>query len=82
MRVNEKTEFFKNFDRLKTTVNGAIRVRNNLDLTGNVVEWCKNKVKTSKFSVRREGKNLYVLFQDCEITINANTYTIITAHRK
>lgn len=31
--------------------------------------------------IERQGKNWYVRIDGCEITVNAKSYTIITAHR-
>lgn len=81
MRITEKTELLNNIDRLKTTINGAIRVRNNLGLNSvNVVEWCKNLIMNKNAKVRKEGKNYYVQANSYEITINSSSFTIITAH--
>lgn len=81
MRTNDKNELLMNIDRIKTTINGAIRVRTNLGLNSvNVIEWCKTLIKNKKATVRKEGKNYYVRADGYEITINASTFTIITAH--
>jgi hypothetical protein len=48
--------------------------------TNDVVDWCKQKIKQTD-SIYKKGKNLYVSFENCIITINANSYTIITAHK-
>lgn len=81
MRISQKTELLKNIDRIKTTINGAIRVRNNLGLNSvNVVEWCKNLITNKNAKVIKEGKNYYVQANGYEITINSTSFTIITAH--
>ena len=81
MRTNDKNELIKNIDRLKTTLNGAIRIRKNLGInTVNPVEWCKTQITSKNSTVRREGKNYYVKANGYEITINASSFTIITAH--
>jgi ribosomal protein S18 acetylase RimI-like enzyme len=60
---------------------GAERIRRNLDLqTEDVVSWCKDEVSKAE-NIIRQGKNWYVYDGDIAITINANSYTIITAHK-
>lgn len=81
MRTNDKNELIKNLDKLKTTLNGAIRIRKNLGINSvNPVEWCKTQITCKNSTVRREGKNYYVKANGYEITINASSFTIITAH--
>ena len=81
MRTNDKNELLKNLDKLKTTLNGAIRIRQNLGVNSvNAVEWCKTQITSKNSTVRREGKNYYVKANGYEITINASSFTIITAH--
>jgi hypothetical protein len=58
-----------------------VRIKNNLGLeTTDVVYWCKNKIKNADKIIRR-GKNWYVHEENAIITINAHSYTIITAHK-
>ncbi len=81
MKTNDKNELLKNIDRLKTTLNGAIRIRKNLGInTVNPVEWCKTQIKCKNSTVCKEGKNYYVKANGYEITINSSSFTIITAH--
>ena len=47
-------------------------------ILNNVVNWCKNKIKNAD-KIIKNGKNWYVYNGNCIITINANSYTIITA---
>ena len=81
MGYNDKNELIKNLDKLKTTLNGAIRIRKNLGINSvNPVEWCKTQITSKNSTVRREGKNYYVKANGYEITINSSSFTIITAH--
>lgn len=76
-------ELLKNLDKLHTTELGVVRIRENLFLdTDDVVNWCKNKINSSDCIVTRNGKNWYASVDNCVITINAYSYTIITAHRE
>ena len=81
MRTNDKNELLKNLDKLIITLNGAIKIRRNLGVNSlNAVEWCKTQIMSKNSTVRREGKNYYVKANGYEITINASSFTIITAH--
>ncbi|WP_018750342.1 DUF3781 domain-containing protein [Paenibacillus sanguinis] len=76
-------ELIDNLEKLHTTELGMMRIKRNLSLnTDNVVQWCKSKIQSPKRIITRNGKNWYVSVEDCIITVNANSYTIITAHKK
>jgi len=61
---------------------GVTRIRRNLGLeTGDVVEWCREKIRSPAAVISRRGKNWYVEAENCIITVNARSYTIITAHK-
>ena len=73
----------ENLDKLHTTELGEMRIRRNLMLdTEDVVEWCKTCIGASQTGIVRKGKNWYIEAESCVITVNAYSYTIITAHRK
>ena len=60
---------------------GFDRIKNNLQLnTEDIVGWCINQINDKKSVATKKGKNWYVNIDNCEITINAHSYTIITAH--
>lgn len=70
-------------DRLHTTELGGIRIRKNLALdTADVVAWCRTKIASEQAVITRQGKNWYIEADNCIITVNAYSYTIITAHKK
>ena len=72
----------KNLDKIHTTEMGKSRIKKNLDIKiEDVDEWCKRKIKKSDLAIQR-GKNWYVHTDDLIITINASSYTVITAHKK
>lgn len=80
--MTDTNELILNLDRLHTTDLGVERIRRNLCLVeGDVVEWCRKKIKESNGSIIRKGKNWYVNIDSCVITVNAYSYTIITAHK-
>ncbi len=75
-------ELFANIDKIHTTDLGVLRIKRNLNLTDvNVVEWCIDQIHKSNAMIDRRGKNWYIMINSCEITVNAYSYTIITAHR-
>lgn len=80
---SDYSSFLENLQRLHTTELGAQRIRDNLSLVEeDIVKWCKDKINQENASVVRQGKNWYVRVDDYEITINATSFTIITAHKK
>lgn len=76
-------ELLNNLDKLHTTELGVTRIKRNLELfqIDDIVEYCKKIIGSSKDIVRK-GKNWYVTDQTCIITVNAYSYTIITAHKR
>jgi hypothetical protein len=80
--VKNNSDLINNIEKIHTTELGSVRIRRNLELeTKDVVKWCKQKIRQAD-NVYKKGKNWYVSFENCVITINAHSYTIITAHRK
>lgn len=80
---NGQGEWLLNLHQLHTTPLGAERIKRNLSLqTDDAVQWCRDKIQNSDAVINRKGKNWYILHDCCEITVNASSYTIITAHRK
>ena len=75
--------FLKNLEKLHTTKLGEKRIRKNLSLPEDCdpVSFCQNIIKCPESEIYIEGKNWYVTIDNCIITINAYSYTIITAHR-
>ncbi|MBQ4536080.1 MAG: DUF3781 domain-containing protein [Lachnospiraceae bacterium] len=70
-----------NIDKLHTTEMGITRIKKNLKLdVDDVVEYCKSKVLDKNCNIYRQGKNWYCEIDNMKITINAHSYTIITAH--
>ena len=79
---NMADELLENLDRLHTTELGVIRIKKNLSLNvENVIEWCKEKISLSNAKIIRKGKNWYITIDNCIITVNAYSYTVITAHK-
>ncbi|RXE70121.1 DUF3781 domain-containing protein [Muribaculaceae bacterium Isolate-002 (NCI)] len=68
---------------LHTTPLGVERIRKNLNLDSStdVVDFCRGIVLDDFAIFERKGKNWYVTSGRVCITVNANSNTIITAHK-
>lgn len=81
--MNTENDLIKNLNKLHTTELGAERIKRNLSLkTDCVVEWCREKINSANAVIERNGKNWYVNVDHLILTVNANSYTIITAHQE
>lgn len=69
-----------NINKIHTTKLGINRIKNNLNIDTDVVEYCKNKILDKKCNIYKYGKNYYCEVDNIRITINSYSYTIITAH--
>ena len=47
-----------------------------------VVAFCRQKILDDKAAITRQGKNWYIKIDGCIITVNAYSFTIITAHKE
>ena len=78
----KKEILISNIDKIGTTDLGIKRIKNNLELEKiDVIEYCKEKIKNKNCIIYEEGKNWYCEIDNIKITINKNSYTIITAHK-
>lgn len=83
MDINKDTTDFllSNLEKLHTTEMGIARIKKNLSINVNdVVNYCKEQIEKPGTIIYRKGKNYYASVDNCTITINAHSYTIITAH--
>ena len=79
--MNEKEILISNIDKLHTTAMGVDRIKRNLKLeSSDVVAYCKQKIMEKDCHIYRQGKNWYCEIDNIRITVNAYSYTIITAH--
>ncbi len=75
-------DLIKNIDKLHTTEMGVERIKRNLSIeTDDVVTWCKERIINKDTIIEKHGKNWYATVDSCKITVNAHSYTIITAHK-
>lgn len=77
----QKEELLKNIDKIHTTEMGIDRICKNLEIDEEPVNYCISKLKKEDSVVTKKGKNYYVNVDDCTITINSSSFTIITAHK-
>lgn len=80
--MEEKEKLLSHINEVHTTTLGVERIKKNIGLGDiDVVLWCQEKIKDLRSMITRSGKNWYVTIDDCIITVNAYSYTIITAHK-
>ena len=83
IKMSDKQILLENLDKIHTTKMGVERIKRNLKLeTDDVVDVCIKMIQDADCIITRRGKNWYAEINGCRITINAYSYTIITAHRK
>ena len=81
--IKLENELLNNLAKIHTTELGIVRIKRNLSLDiDDVVEWCKNKISSKNANITRKGKNWYITVEGCIITVNAHSFTIITAHKE
>ena len=72
----------QNIDKLHTTKMGIDRIKKNLNIDTDVVEYCKKKILDKNCNIYKKGKNYYCEIDNIVITVNSYSYTIITAHKR
>ena len=76
----DKERLLLNINKLHTTKLGVERIKNNLKIDGDVVDYCKKLILDSKCEIKKVGKNYYCEKDNIIITINSFSFTIITCH--
>ena len=76
----DKERLLLNINKLHTTKLGVERIKNNLKIDGDVVDYCKKFILDSKCEIKKVGKNYYCEKDNIIITINSFSFTIITCH--
>lgn len=70
-----------NLEKIHSTTLGVKRIKRNLGIDADdIILWCKRKIENAN-NISRKGKNWYVYVDNVVITINAHSFTIITAHK-
>lgn len=81
----DNNELLQNTARIHTTEMGFDRIRRNLQLdlsNEEVLEFCVNGILDDSAKIERRGKNWYVETKGAVITVNAHSFTVITAHKR
>ena len=82
--MKNENKLLQNIQKLHTTPMGIDRIKRNLGLGDDVcdvVEFCKKAILREDCQITRQGKNWYCKIDGMIITVNAYSYTIITAHK-
>ena len=79
--MENKEVLLTKLDKIHTTERGIDRIKKNLNLgCEDAVAYCKEKILDKNCKIYQQGKNWYCETGPIKITINASSYTIITAH--
>ena len=73
-------ELINNINKLHTTDMGVSRIKRNLNINEDVIEYCKKIILDKNSNIYKKGKNFYCENGNIKLTINSYSYTIITAH--
>ena len=80
--MDEKDILLTNIERIHTTELGEERLIENLRLANkNPIRYVKDFLRNPKSHVYKKGKNFYCEYNHVRLTINAYTFTVITAHK-
>ena len=79
--MNSSQLLLDNIDRLHTTEMGRERIKKNLGLPEcDVISFCRGLITDATCRISRKGKNWNCENRGVVITVNASSYTVITAH--
>lgn len=82
VRRIKTNSLIESIDKLHTTEMCIRRIKMNCQIeTNDVVQWSRELILNRTARIERIGKNWYVLADNYRITVNAHSYTIITAHK-
>ena len=80
--IDDNVMLRTNINKIHSTEMGIERIKRNLKLENiDVILWCKERIMDKRSKINTKGKNWYINCGDCIITVNRNSYTIITAHK-
>ena len=78
--IDDKNLLYSNINKIHTTKLGNIRIKKNLQINNNVIDYLKKLILNKKCLIYKKGKNYYCEINNTIITINSFNYCIITAH--
>lgn len=79
--VDSANDLIGNLDNLHTTELGEQRIRKAAGGVPDAVEWVKSQIRLPGADISRVGKNYQIKTREYSITVNATSFTIITAHK-
>ncbi len=83
MEAYDASILLSQLDKLHTTELGHRRIGRNLGIPeSEALAWCAQRIRDPQAVITRKGKNWYIEIEGCVITVNAYSYTVITAHKK
>lgn len=77
---SNKTILLSNINKIHTTKMGVDRIKKNLNIDSDVIEYCKKIISDKNSIIYKNGKNWYCELDNIKLTINSSSYTIITAN--
>ena len=78
----KKEELLNNIEKIHSPKLGIDRIKKNIKLENDdVISFCKSKIIENDCNIYKKGKNWYCEIDNIIITINSNSYTIITANK-
>ena len=80
--MSDKELLLSNIDNIHTTELGYIRIKNNLNISNNIIDYIKSLLLSDKCIINKKGKNYYALIDNIVITINSFNYSVITVHKR
>ena len=76
-------ELLNNLDKDHNKEMDVDRIKRNIEVeVDDIVKYSVDKIKQENAVIEIKGKNFYVTVDGIIITINASSYTIITAHKE
>ncbi len=75
-------ELINNIHLIHTTKLGEERIKKNLNITGDVINYIRKLILSKITIVTKKGKNYYIKVNNIQVTINSFNYCVITAHIK
>ena len=77
----ERDILLSNIDKIHTTLLGSERIKKNININDNEIEYIKKIILDKESIIYKKGKNYYCEINNIKITINSYNYCVITAHK-
>lgn len=77
----ERDILLSNIDKIHTTLLGSERIKKNINIKDNEIEYIKKIILDKESIIYKKGKNYYCEINNIKITINSYNYCVITAHK-